>query len=117
MAAWRPRSETWTEPSAALIAAAQEVGWTIRRNKECLRALRWPAVDPELSYPGKVLLVPVKSFPEALAVFTDGSVCKAGGAAAVCPDKEETRLATIAAPLIASWWPSASPWRQARRRF
>ncbi len=74
------------------------MGWTIRRNKECLRALRWLAVDLELSYPGKVLLDPVDSFPEALAVFTDGSLCKAGGAAAVCPDTSEVQLATISAP-------------------
>ncbi len=49
VAAWHGGYGTWTEPLAALVAAAQGVGLTIRRNKECLWALRLPSVDPELS--------------------------------------------------------------------
>ena len=86
------------EPSAALLAAMKAVGWKILRNQECLRSHRWPMVEVECSYPGVVVLSPVDSFPEEGAVYTDGSICGAGGAAAVQADTGQVARATLQAP-------------------
>ena len=95
--AWR--GGRWQEPTKALQAALLAVGWTMRRNSECLRAQRWPAVDAESSYPGEVLLQPVDDFPLCGALFTDGSVCGVhGGAAAVQPEEEEVLAARVLQP-------------------
>ncbi len=65
-----------------------------------------------------VTLEPVDSFPETMAVFTYGSVCAAGGAAAICPDSGAVRCLQVPAPhstthseLVAF----TSPWRWVRR--
>jgi hypothetical protein len=73
----------WKEPSAALSAALAAVGWTSHRNLRCLRAAGWPAIDPEPEFSALVELVPQDVFPPEDAVFTDGSLSLAGGAAAV----------------------------------
>ena len=95
-AAWR--SGQYEEPSAALLAALRSMGWSIVRNLPCLRAQEWPCVAKEYSYPGSIQLTPVDWFPEDGAVYTDGSVCGTGGAAAVCPDTGETMQVTIPSP-------------------
>ena len=70
----------------------------MRHNLTCLRSSAWPAVEPERSYPGDVVLQPVDSFALAGAVYTDGSVCEAGGAAAVQVDEEAVQTVHITAP-------------------
>ena len=64
----------------------------------CLRAQVWPEVMAEAGYPGEVLLHPVDDFPMLGAVFTDGSVCQTGGAAAVRPEEEEVRTRRVPTP-------------------
>ena len=91
--AWQ--QDTWVEPSPALQAALQSVGWSVHRNAQCLRATQWPAVSPELPYPGDILLQPEDSFPQVDAVFTDGSLAATGGAAAVQPDTATTLQAHL----------------------
>lgn len=76
----------WEEPTAALRTALQAVGWRAVRNESCLRSVDWPQLTPEAAYPGDIYMLPVDDFPVADAVFTDGSVAAAGGAAAVQPD-------------------------------
>ena len=88
---------TWDEPSAALRAAVKSLGWQVRRNVSCLRAAAWPLLEPELSYPGAIDVVPVDSFPAPGAVFTDGSLLTAGGAAVWIPDSEESVTASVPA--------------------
>ena len=83
------------EPSRCLATALQSVGWSVRRNLTCLRASHWPHLDPEDSYKGVVELNPQDSFPLIEAVFTDGSLTAAGGAAAICCDTDSTLLARI----------------------
>jgi hypothetical protein len=83
-------SGIWKEPSAALGAALRAVGWRALRNETCLRSLTWPQLAPEALYPGEICMDPVDDFPMVDAVFTDGSVAAAGGAAAVQPDREAT---------------------------
>ena len=82
--AWRHSS--WVEPTPALQAALQSVGWTVHRNTHCLRAAQWPTVCPEQPYPGAILLQPEDSFPQPDVVYTYGSLSATGGAAAVQPD-------------------------------
>ena len=94
--AWRDRR--WQEPSRALRAAVRAVGWTVCRNRLCLRASAWPVVLAEESYPGEVLLQPVDAFPLVGAVFTDGSVSRVGGAAAVQPNMEGVQAVRVPAP-------------------
>ena len=76
----------YSEPTPALQTALRAVGWSVARNERCLRAQEWPRLAPELGYPGQIRKEPVDDFPECSAVFTDGSVGAAGGAAAVQPD-------------------------------
>ena len=92
------RSGQYREPSAALSAAAKAVKWTVVRNEECLRSRLWPVVEAENSYPGQVVLSPVDSFPVEGAVYTDGSICGAGGAAAVHADTGQVVQAKVMAP-------------------
>ena len=82
----------WVEPSKSLAAALQSVGWSVRRNEGCLRASRWPQLDPEETYSGVVELQPQDTFPMLDAVYTDGSLSATGGAAAVCCDSDTTLL-------------------------
>ena len=79
--AWR--RDRWEEPTCSLRAALRAAGWSVRRNRQCLRATQWPKIDQEVSYPGDVRLHPEDSFPLSEAVFTDGSLAACGGAAAV----------------------------------
>ena len=88
----------WQEPPGALASALQAVGWKLRRNAACRQAQAWPVVVPETGYPGQVVLQPVDSFPELNAVFTDGSVMHAGGAAAVMPDEDVVAKVRLAQP-------------------
>ena len=90
-------SGRWQEPSAALRAALQFSGWRVQRNPACIRALSWPVIDPEMSFPGTVIFQPEDSFPLLDAVFTDGSLTAVGGAAAVQPDTETTLQASVPA--------------------
>ena len=65
----RERQLQWLQlvahsPTRALQSALKDLGWSIRRNVLCERAPRWPCLDPELNYPGEVLLDPVDSFPQ-----------------------------------------------------
>ena len=78
----------WEEPTAALRAALQAVGWRAVRNEACLRGEDWPQLTPEAAYPGDICMLPVDDFPLTNAVFTDGSVAAAGGAAAVQLDTD-----------------------------
>ena len=88
----------WLEPTPALAAALRAAGWRAQRNAACLRAQAWPAVESERSYPGEVLLQPVDAFALPGAVYTDGSVAQAGGAAAVHEHEEQVRTARVPAP-------------------
>ena len=88
----------WLEPNKALRAALKAVGWTVRRNERCHRAANWPVVLAEEGYQGEVLLQPVDDFPMARAVFTDGSVAREGGAAAVMPEEGQKRMVRVVAP-------------------
>ena len=96
MVAWQ--RDEWLEPTAALRAALHAVVWRMMRNNCCLRAAAWPAVGPEGSYPGEVVLQPVDSFAMPGAVHTDGSVSQAGGAAAVRMDDEDVRMVRVSTP-------------------
>ena len=91
-------SPTWSEPTPSLLSALTSLGWSLRPNPQSLQAAHWPLLSPEAAYPGPVLLQPVDSFPEANAVFTDGSVALHGGAAAVCPDTDSQLSLTISTP-------------------
>ena len=88
----------WQEPPGALASALQAVGWKLRRNAACHQAQAWPVVVPETGYPGQVVLQPVDSFPVLNAVFTDGSVMRAGGAAAVMPDEDVVAQVQLSQP-------------------
>ena len=94
--AWQ--NGVWVEPTAALRGALMDVGWTVRRNVSSARASRWPLLDPEPAYPGEVQLTPQDVFPMAQAVFTDGSVCQCGGAAALQPDTDQALWAQLPKP-------------------
>ena len=72
--------------------------WTVRRNAACLRARGWPVVEAEERYPAEVLLCPVDACPMDGAVFTDGSVIKHGGAAAVQEEEAPMRTARVPSP-------------------
>ena len=91
--AWQ--NDTWMEPTPALHSALQSFSWSVHRNPQCHRAAQWPAVSPEMAYPGTILLQPQDSFPQLEAVFTDGSLKEAGGAAAVQPDTNTTLRAHL----------------------
>ena len=82
-------------PNQSLSAALHSLGWTVRRNVTCLRSTQWPLLDAEAPYPGSVELTPQDTFENFDAVFTDGSLTKHGGAAAVCPNDNTTLLAHI----------------------
>jgi len=77
----------WKDPTPALSVALETVGWTLVRNTACLRASRWPALDPEPSFSGLVVLQAFPGLPvPAGTVWTDGSLGPdGGGAAAVQP--------------------------------
>lgn len=91
--------EQWCEPSQAFQSALRAVGWSVRRNPECVRAHGWPVVAPEGRYPAAVVLQTIDDFPEDGAVFTDGSVIgRRGGAAAVRADGSTEFLAQISSP-------------------
>ena len=64
------------------------MGWRAVRNEACLRGEDWPQLTPEAAYPGDICMLPVDDFPLTNAVFTDGSVAAAGGAAAVQLDTD-----------------------------
>ena len=72
----------WAEPSAALSAALRAVNWSLQRNDTCQRSSHWPHIAPEPRFLGRVELQPQDTFPAVDAVFTDGSLSSAGGAAA-----------------------------------
>ena len=55
-------------------------------------------MEPEVGYPGTVILEPVDSFPEVGAAFTDGSVSLRGGAAVFEADTETSLLSTVPEP-------------------
>ena len=88
----------WLEPTPALRSAIGDMGWSICRNVDCLRAVGCPCIAPEVSYPGTVLLEPVDQFPALGATYTDGSLSGSGGAAAVVSDTEDHKLVTIPCP-------------------
>ena len=93
-----PMDGAWQDPTASLRHALLDVGWSLERNPLCLRAQEWPCVEPEVSYPGTVILEPVDSFPEVGAAFTDGSVSLRGGAAVFEADTETSLLSTVPEP-------------------
>ena len=94
--AWQ--SDTWREPTPAMASALRMMGWRAKRNLACLRAAAWPLVTPEQTFPGDILLHPVDDFALPGAVYTDGSVSRAGGAAAVQPDEEVVRTVCVPSP-------------------
>ena len=73
----------WVEPSPALASTLPEFGWTVVRNVVSMRATRWPELDPEPAYSGKVIRVPRDGQSSSDAVWTDGSIKMKGGAAAL----------------------------------
>ena len=113
------RGRQWHEPNKALRTALRAVGWTPRRNMMCLRAQVWPEVMAEAGYPGEVLLQPVDDFPMLGAVFTDGSVCQTGGAAAVRPEEEEVRTRRVPTPRSSTHCELVAllPWSSLQHRF
>ena len=94
--AWADGS--WLEPTPALRSALNDMGWSVRRNVDCLRSANWPQLTPEAGYPGTVLLEPVDQFPMPGAAFSDGSLSGTGGAAVVLEHTEDSRLATVPYP-------------------
>ena len=90
--------DTWCEPSAAVRSAMKSLGWSVQRNKECARARGWPRLQPELGYLGQISVTPVDDFPQPGAMFTDGSLGRAGGAAAVREFEEEVVTARVTSP-------------------
>jgi hypothetical protein len=88
----------WDEPTLSLKAALLAVGWSIARNEVCLRSAGWPMLQPELGYPGRIVLEPVDDLPEPDTVYTDGSLAAAGGAAAVMPDRDKALQLRVPAP-------------------
>ena len=88
----------WTRPNRGFRSALKAVGWKVRRNEQCIRAQKWPTVEPEEAFPGVVVLRPEDDFPMMGAVFTDGSVLSAGGAAAVQPDEELVHTRKVVQP-------------------
>ena len=72
------------------------MGETVHRNLSCLRTPTWPTILPEEG--NHVLLQLVDAFPLAGSVFTDGSVCRAGGAAAVRPEDDAALTRLVQAP-------------------
>ena len=63
---------TMKEPTPALSAALQAVGWQLRRNTSCLRSSAWPILSPESSYPGPISLQPVDHFPPSMPLSLMG---------------------------------------------
>ena len=55
-------------------------------------------MEVERGYPGEVRFIPEDWFPDAGAVFTDGSVAQRGGAAAVQPVEGMVRACQVPAP-------------------
>ena len=94
--AWQ--GNRWCEPSKAFKSALRSVDWTVRRNTASCQIQTWPILSQEKGYPGDVVLVPEDTFPMVGAVFTDGSICLQGGAAAVQEEEEAVRTARVAMP-------------------
>ena len=100
----------WKDPTPALSLALETVGWTLVRNMACLRASRWPDLDPEPSFRGMVVLQPASpGLPvPAATVWTDGSFGPLGGGAAVIQLLlVPLSLAVFLAPRVrrsVSWW-------------
>ena len=91
-------SATWSEPTPSLSSALQTMGWSLQPNPLCGRSSAWPMLLPEPRFSGSVALHPVDSFPPEGAVFTDGSVLRSGGSAAVRPDTDTILLACVPHP-------------------
>ena len=88
----------WNEPSPALRAALLSVDWRIQRNVSSTSAASWPRLQPEPSFPGDLLLIPVDEFPAPDTVHTDGSVSTSGGAAVWDPDTETALACFVPSP-------------------
>jgi len=81
----------WKDSTPALAKALKKVGWTLVRNAACVRATRWPVLDPEPSYGGVVVLRPHPHAPVPPdTVWTDGSLGSAGGGAAALQPSTST---------------------------
>ena len=89
---------SWVEPCRALQSGLVALGWSVQRNMACLQARAWPELLSEPAYLGAVHMDACDVFPSELAVFTDGSVCAAGGSAAVCVDPQKAITARVACP-------------------
>ena len=98
----------WVEPTPALAAALQYFKWKVAVNRSSPRAVDWPHLTPEPSYPGTIALDPLPDLPPAGSAWTDGSIRDLGGAAAVQPDTGGAFLHTSRPPPAlrsASSWP------------
>ena len=81
----------WREPSRSLREALKFVKWKVVRNTRCARSTCWPALLPEPSFTGDVVLTPSDAPPVEESVFTDGSLSGSNGGAAVWkPNTGET---------------------------
>jgi len=100
----------YVEPTVALRATVSWAGWTMRRNRACLRTAAWPAVAAEDAYEGEIRMLPEDSFLLPNAGFTDGSVGRSGGVAAVQPDTGLELPARVLSPrsCTANLWRWAS---------
>ena len=89
---------TWVVPEHGVQKSLLAwLGWRVKRNQACRRSSRWPELVPEGSYEGDVCCVPDDALLLTEVVFTDGSVCAQGGAAAVRPDGSEISVARVVA--------------------
>ena len=117
----------WADPTPALSGALETMCWTLVRNASCLRASRWPALDPEPSYGGMVVLQAFAGAPvPADTVWTDGSFGSAGAGAAagaaaaiqpstrssmtcrLCVTSSSTQCELVALSLVAKFHPPPS---------
>ena len=66
----------------AISSVLEPMCWTLFHIASCLRASRWPALDPESSYGGMMVLQAFAGAPvPADTVWTDGSFGSAGAGA------------------------------------
>ena len=107
----------------ALSSVLATMCWSLVRNASCLRASRWPALDPEPSYGGMVVLQAFDGAPvPADTVWTDGSFGSAGAGAEaaiqpstrssmtcrLCVTSSSTQCELVALSLVAKFHPPPS---------
>jgi ribonuclease HI len=88
----------WHERTVALQQALDAMGWKVVVNRGSARARAWPALEPEPTFRGQVLLKPCGEEAGAVAAWTDGSLrgSQGGAAALLSVQGVETRTTMVA---------------------